>query len=311
MEPTQQSILPPAAVPVVPVLAPTALTTRVPLAEIERLDALATQCAGLQRQDLTPFRRTFLMAAGMQQLRNLISPAMMEDVMALQGSPLGFRTDKDESGGYPVEVVKEAAIEATLRGLRLVGNEINIIAKRMYAAKDGLKRLVRDWSGLSNLRIQIGIPRTQEGYTVVPCRAKWMLGGEEHTLDCTAENSIPVRVNEKGIVDAILGKAERKLFARIYERLLGYDHGLIESDGTAIAATDATLPGPDDAMIEAAIQEYTTRIAAAGSINEVSPIVRESGKDDRLDDATRRQVNKLANDRVSAIRNNRGDRANQ
>ena len=290
----------------------TSLTMRVPLADIERLDALSVECAQIQRTEMTPFRRTFMMAAGMQQLRNCITPEMMQDVMFLQGSPLGFRTDRDDKPdghgkfGYPLETVREVAIEATLRGLRLTGNEINIIAGRMYAAKDGLKRLVYEWPGLTNLQYSKGVPRKAEGYTVVPCRASWMLGGEKQTLDCTGENSIPIRVNTDGkggeqIVDAILGKAERKLFDRILQRLLGYDPGLVEQDGPA-AVPNISLPGPNDEAIKALVGDYGARIAAAVTQNEVPAIIREASKDTRLDETARKEVTRVGNAKLTELR---------
>jgi hypothetical protein len=68
------------------------------------------------------------MAAGIRALRAALTPEIMQDIMALQGSSLGFRTDKDKEGGYPVEVVKECMIEAVLKGARVINNETNIIA---------------------------------------------------------------------------------------------------------------------------------------------------------------------------------------
>ena len=48
-------------------------------------------------------------------LRNLLTPKIMEPIMALQNTSLGFRTDN--FNGYPVDVVKDALIEATFKGV--------------------------------------------------------------------------------------------------------------------------------------------------------------------------------------------------
>ncbi len=296
---------------------PSMLTTRVPSEQIARLDALAEECSVLARTEMSQFRRTFLLATGMKVLRDLITDEMMADVMTLQGSPLGFRTDKDAEGGYPLKVVKEAAIEATLRGLRLVGNEINIIAGRCYAAKDGLRRLVRQWPGLSDLRIEIHTPRVKDGYTVVPCRASWKLHGVPQSLDCTGDLAIPVRVNKDQIVDAIMGKAQRKLLARIYDQLCGSEQGLVEADeeppidaaalcGPPTMDQGRTAAEPAEAAVSedqrGIVEEYLARVEACQRAKDLSPVVREAGEDARLNRSARARVAQAANRRAGELR---------
>jgi len=292
---------------------PGALALRIPEQDLLALEELATECATLAvQQRITPFRRAFLMAAGMNQLRALITPVMMADVMELQGSPLGFRTDKDKEGGYDLSTVKEAAIEATLRGLRLVGNEINIIAGRCYAAKDGLRRLVREWPGLTDLAIQLQVPRQQEGFTVVPAKATWKLDGRDYCLDATGPNAIPVRVNKDAIVDATLGKAKRKLYALIYDCLTGAEQKIIEPDEPEEAldvqpTVSAFKPGDQEEIIA----RYAVEIGQTPESRDVSVIARRAGQDRELSPAGRQGVIALCMKRISELRISRGDRASQ
>src|SRR5690349_9721900 len=126
--------------------------------------------------------------------------------MPLQNSKLGFLTDKKE--GYPWEVVRDVLCEAFLRGFHPVNNEFNIIAEGFYGAKNGFERIVLDWPGLSDLRIDMGVP-TMAGDkgALVPCTAAWRFDGQEMKVEClpatttkdgevlSIDTRIPVRVN--------------------------------------------------------------------------------------------------------------------
>jgi hypothetical protein len=282
--------------------------------EIEALDSMAAECASLATTNVSPFRRTFLMAAGMRQLQQMISDEMMQDIMELQGSPLGFETDKDKPEkdgqiGYPMDVVKNALIEATLRGLRPVGGEWFILSAKCYARKPGLKRLVMEWPGLTDLQVQLHVPRKAEGYTVVPAKASWKLNGVKQELDCTSERSIPVRVNEGQIVDAIHGKAYRKIYARIYDILTGAEQGLVEPDGDATESQSAVTTTYDDREQQLCVAEYAQRIGQLTEMRPVSAEAQKAGKDERLSKESRQRITDLCTERISQIRNSRGERA--
>jgi hypothetical protein len=137
--------------------------------------------------------------------------------MPLQGSSLGFRTDKDSQGGYPEAVVIECATEALLRGLRLTGNEWNIIGGRCYVAQAGCARLVSTYPGLTDLEHAPGVPVMGNGGAIVEYTMRWKLDGVAMGMT----RRIPVRVNGGMGMDAVLGKAKRKMLAAVYERLTG------------------------------------------------------------------------------------------
>lgn len=300
----------------VPAVRPGLLALRFDDAEIEALDAMATECASLATTRLSPFRRTFLMAAGMRQLQDLITPEMMHDIMELQGSPLGFETDKDNGDkngqiGYPEETVKTSLIEATLRGLRPVGGEWFILSGKCYARKPGLKRLVMEWPGLTDLQVQLHVPRKAEGFTVVPAKASWKLNGVHHELDCTGERSIPVRVNEGQIVDAIHGKAYRKVYARIYDILTGCEQGLVEPDGDTVEVQPTVTTTYDDREQDMFVADYAERIGRAAEMRAVGDEAKAAGKDDRLSRPSRERITELCTERIGQIRSGRGERSNQ
>jgi hypothetical protein len=169
--------------------------------KFEELDAFAAQnsvTSLIGNGDVGAFTLTLRVSSAMQQLRDMITPEMMKPIMALQGSSLGFRTDKDKEGGYKEEVVKEVLIEATLKGFRMTQNETNIIGGRFYAARDGFERIFRDLGKqgrLTNLRLAPGIPKTT---------------GDGAIVDYSGQGP-----------DAVLGKAKRKMLAAIYSRITG------------------------------------------------------------------------------------------
>ena len=183
-------------------------------------------------------KKAIVMAQAVRQLREYLTESRMRAIMDLQGTSLGFRTDRDRQNGYNIEVVRECALEALIRGVMPVGNEFNIIAGRMYITREGFTRLVREYPGLSNLVTCPGIPKQMNGGGVVPFTAEFMLNGEKKAL----ARDIPVKVNEGQGVDAMIGKATRKMLAYIYATITGstfFPDGEIDDDPTSIASGPA------------------------------------------------------------------------
>lgn len=205
---------------------------------VQQIEAVVSQCGLAAIGELNVFEQTFALARGMQQLRDLITPEMMQDVMKLQGTKLGFTTDLDRDGKrYSVDVVKEVFIEATLRGFRMIGNEVVIIASGFYGAKNGFARKVNEFPGLTHLRCRYGVPKiVAENRAIVVASARWKLNGAPDELE---EREIPIRINRGQSDDAILGKAERKLKAALLSQLTGtnFPDGDTEEDDGAIVTT--------------------------------------------------------------------------
>jgi hypothetical protein len=196
------------------------------------------------------------MAQGIRSLREALTDSFVQTaLMPLQGTTLGFLTDKDKDGGYGLAVVRDCCIEAMLRGFNVVGNEFNIIAGRFYGAKSGFERKVAEFPGLASLVMQPGVPHIAgDKGALVPYSATWILNGKRMNIDCqltkegdlTLDQRIPVKVNAGMGADAIIGKATRKLLHRIYQRLNGSTLGL--SDGEVgeepILTTGEAAPSP-------------------------------------------------------------------
>lgn len=200
---------------------------------------------------LSPIAQIVKLAEGMKALRAALPNSFVETtILPLQGSQLGFLTDRDGKGGYETSVVKDVVVEAMMRGFNVVGNEFNIISGKFYGAKAGFERLVSTYPGLTDLDMQPGLPQVNKEMSgaAVPFVATWRLDGKKMEIRCEntkdgTDNRIPVKINAGMGPDAILGKAYRKMYFRIYKRLTGSAFGLVDGD-----ATD----GPIDTVGEAA-----------------------------------------------------------
>lgn len=239
--------------------------------ELERIVALYSPAA---LSKLPSALQTAVMSRGMKLIREAMTEKLVKFVfMPMQGSKLGFRTDKDKDGGYPWEVVRDAAIEAMMRGLRPIGNEFNIIGGNCYTTKEGIERKLADFPGLTNLDLTPGVPTVKDSAALVPFEATWRLNGKPDELRClqfppdkdgvVIDTRIPVRVNAGQIVDAIIGKARRKMLGKIWERITGIREDVgdaIDTVGEAVKE-DRKAQGSDAAADEL-INKHKGKVAA-------------------------------------------------
>ena len=235
-------------------------------------------------------------AKGIEDLRVLFDqPEIKARIVALQDTPLGFRTDKDPrvvnrktnqpNVPYDYAVVREAAIEAGLRGLQLVGNQFNIISGRFYATKEGFEALIRKAPGVSGFRPIIGVPGNKPGGVLIECEATWQQNGTAQNLKVT----IPVKSDDYSSADQLIGKATRKFLRRCYEMMTGStvpegdtadDSFLLEAKPApaapvfrrateptpAAAPTPAPAPAPGLALVTEAEVVQTTTTATTQAV---------------------------------------------
>lgn len=173
----------------------------------------------IAQKEASQFKRTLMVADSINELRRLLTPEVMTNIMRLQNSAIGFRTDNP--AGYTVDVVTDCVIEATFKGVYPVGNEFNILKGRCYITKEGFRHKLRSIPGLSWMEIP-GIPRmVAEGGAVGKIRLEWTLNGEKRSQDL----EIAIRVNKDMGIDAIIGKLSRKARAWLYTTITGQDAG--------------------------------------------------------------------------------------
>lgn len=154
------------------------------------------------KKNIEGFQMAFHVAKGIKKLNEMITEDYMKEIMPLQGTSLGFKTDKV----YPVTTVKKCLIEAVLWGVQPWGNQFNIIADNMYITGEGFTYLLKKISGLKYEMIP-GIPKLLDKTGEVEMNIKWQLG------NAPAEERVilfVVKVNSYMGTDAVIGKAKRK-----------------------------------------------------------------------------------------------------
>jgi hypothetical protein len=189
----------------------------------------------LNQTNLQGFERAYATAQSIEVLKTLLTPEYMAPIMQLQGNRLGFKTDKDKSGGYPMDVVKNCLIEAVLMGLQPYGNEMNIIAGNTYATKEGVGRLLATWKGLKySLICGVPKPNADGKSAVVDVNIKWTINNE------SKEEHIPISIKMDAYtsVDAMIGKATRKGRAWLLSAISGIE--IVEADITDAEFLDVT-----------------------------------------------------------------------
>ena len=210
------------------------MTTAITLTtKISALDSFSKENSmALLMKDGGAFSQAIAVATAMNQLQDMIDEDVMKAFLPLQGKDLGFRTDKDTTGGYKEDVVKSVLITATMRGFQMVNNQINIIGGRCYVTLQGFEYFFKSKMGgiVTDLRLDPSVPKITGEGAVVHYKASWKLSGTADSI----ERDIPVKVNAGMGPDAILGKAKRKILAAIYERVTG----------TTVTEGDATETQP-------------------------------------------------------------------
>lgn len=167
---------------------------------------------------LVGFEKAYLIAIAAGQLQQALTPEYMKPIIALQGNRLGFKTDKDKTGGYSESEVKNCLIEAVLTGVQPFGNQFNIIAGNCYITKEGFGYLLKNMEGLS-YEITPSLPRidTGKGSAAIVMTIKYTYKGVSNKT----ELDIPVKVNSMMGADAVIGKATRKARAWLFNTITG------------------------------------------------------------------------------------------
>jgi hypothetical protein len=227
-----------------------------------------------ENKDLAGFQRGLQLAEAMSDLRLAMNDEYMSKMMQLQGSKIGFRTDKDKEGGYTAPVVKDCIIEATLKGVEVVGNQFNIIAGNMYVTKEGFQHLLKKIPGLYFNVYSSGVNIAGDSKSaVVNMTIQYKLNGKE-------ENEVVpfgVKMNAYMGADGAIGKAERKARKWLYEKITGLDFGddevepIQKEPGTVTVekADKKAAPKDKDEAERARCKSYLDGIADLPSLKAV------------------------------------------
>lgn len=180
----------------------------------------AAQNGLVAQKETSQFMKSFLLADSVETMQSLLTPKVMERFMKLQNKVLGFRTDQPQ--GYPVEVVKECLVSATLQGVYPVGNQFNIIAGNCYITKEGMGQLLKN-IGLKYMITPLGT-KFAPPMAVHPMEIVWEWNGKPHKQVVEFAVRYTEGMAKAGVgVDAVIGKATRKARAWLYQFITGLE----------------------------------------------------------------------------------------
>jgi len=305
------------------------------------MDDAIEECSLSKLAPLRQFQRTAKLANGMKVLRGGMTGPLFEDIKGLANTKLGFLTDrppgaKGKDGKqltpYPDHVLRDAIIEGMLRGASIVGNEINVIAGNCYLTKQYFERQLQQWPGLTELRVVEGVPTTSTsaGGALVSMRASWKLNGHPDEMICDktvdGDYRIPVRVNSQMGVDAILGKARRKLYAKVVARISGStwvaeqaeaDGDVIDVEAPRLAQDEPQATKETEESVDAVktiLDGTRDKVAATELCMEVDTIQAEARGwllDAGAPQSDHNALREMCDSRREQIKSTRGERSNQ
>lgn len=196
------------------------------MSDLAKISEIAKENSLARIQNLDEMEGAIQLAKAIGQLRKLFGKELMTEIAGLAGSRLGFLTDK----AYTLDELRDPVIECLLRGGRLVGNEFNVIASSCYMTLAYYERVVGEL--VSNLDIQVSVPvHATDETALVSGRAEFLVPDPRSNIvrpnsvtcekDERGDFRIPVRVNKGMGPDAVLGKALRKILAKVYRHVTG------------------------------------------------------------------------------------------
>lgn len=218
------------------------------------------------------FEKAYLIAEATTRLKELLSPEYMKPIMALQGNVLGFKTDKDNNGGYPESVVKNCLIEAVLMGLQPYGNQFNIIAGNTYPTKQGLGYLLGNFPSLS-YEIIPELPRINKENTsaAIVMNISWSVGNSDRK---ERSIEIPIKVNKFMGTDAIIGKATRKARAWLYGTITGSE--ISDGDVQDLDSKAYTVENIEEDEATKRILDFISKAQTLEQLNEIKMSLSDS-----------------------------------
>ncbi len=206
------------------------LPAKVDMNALATLDKTAEDFAALVAAGSGSPSGLILRAAAMQTLRDMLTPEVMAPIMALQGSKLGFLTDRDKirdkrtgqyvpGNGYDVNTVRDVTLWAWGQGARMTDNEVNIFSGQGYLTRGFFVRRLNELYGANGWTARASVPSrifAKDGKCVganVTGELWWKDAAGEHkqTLIRT------IKGDDWASADSYVGKWERKAYKTILE----------------------------------------------------------------------------------------------
>jgi hypothetical protein len=227
------------------------------------------------------FGKTLAIATGLVAIQEAMTDETVAVLKALEGTDVGFKTDKDHLGsGYGSQTIKACAVRALLNGAYLHGNEFNIIAGGCYLTQQYYLRKLREYPNVTDVQIDVDIPCVDSSRPAVKENYTMLVGGyaccrvngrkvEIYARESTKFGDQRMAVSAyKADIDQAQGKARKRLAQRLFERIAGVD---ISDDSEMEDSVLVVEP-------EAESVEHQT-IEPAAEVDWAAELTRHGGKD--------------------------------
>ena len=226
------------------------------------------------------FARTIAYGMAVAELREALDERVMKALVKLKNSKMGFRTDEGpKTGVYSMEVVRDAVIEAATLGLQCVGNQFNILGGNMYVTKEGFTFLLRELvkqGRLQDMRFVYHPAEIKESSTQGVSRSGELYqkiereGSVKVEVSCVWDGKsvqecleFVIRVNAGMSQDAVLGKAERKAKAWLYNYLT--DQAVSDGEAEAEAPVMRDVTPKEKAVVAPAFLKVEPQAVVGGT----------------------------------------------
>ena len=241
---------------------------------LDQIDEVSEELRALVQVDSSLPSHAVRQAASIQILRDLFTSEVMAPVMALQNTPLGFKTDRP--GGYDTDTVRDVMITAIGRGGQMTLNHTNIIAGNYYATKEQFGTWLDATQGRGNWLVIHGIPQVVRGEKMVKNKQtqqhtkiegvigakitseiRWLADGEWKSETLTHA----IKGDDYATADAYNGKADRKCRAWLFGQITG--QRVTDSDAEDAREVNLTPEGPQRGEPSDKFADLERKVAAA------------------------------------------------
>lgn len=225
-------------------------------AVLSNAERINFEIANVLADKSTGIEKALVVANAMQIIDQCLTPEIMEPIMRLQGSKLGFKTDKDivrdennryvKGPGYPLDIVKNCFIEMSIAGLQPVGNQWNIIGGNAYVTKEGGAVLLDCIPYLQDFSIEHEevTQSADKKSAVVKTKVSWTIDSEEKTKVL----SHTIKSDAYATHDSLTGKADRKCRIWLYNKIKKAN--IADGDAGDSVIIDVTPPKPDSKKVD-------------------------------------------------------------
>lgn len=206
----------------------------------QKWELACKEASGLQL--INNFGAAFKAADMIKLLREALTDEVMKEVfMPLMNTKVGFLTDRtgkpnsrgESKSPYSIPVVRDAIIDGVSIGLSPTGNQMNIIAERMYPTKEGYTSLLKRL-GIKYL-LEAGYDKgSNPNFAEIPVKIDYQHGGEKNSFSVIAT----VKKDTYSSYDQLCGKAKRYAKRALYEYITGCDFG--DADASENTVVDTT-----------------------------------------------------------------------